>query len=66
MWDYYTNYLPLSVSKEQMILLKDNYGNLDNLYLNLILEFGFGGILILLIIFWKAYNNRISRESLLC
>lgn len=62
-WDYYTNYLPLSLSKEKMILLKDNYGNLDNLYLNLILRFGFGGILILLIIFWKAYNNRISREK---
>lgn len=63
-WNYYNNYLPLSLSKEQMILLKDNYGNLDNLYLNLILRFGFGGILIISIIFWKAYNNRISREKI--
>ena len=62
-WNYYINHFPLSLSNDQMILLKTNYGNLDNLYLNLILRFGFGGILILLIIFWKAYNNKISREK---
>lgn len=65
-WDYidaFFSHFPSIISSSEMLHYKDIYGNLDNLYLNLILRFGFGGIFFVFIVFYKAFNNHISKEK---
>lgn len=59
----FNNSFPLVISSNQMNDFKNIYGNLDNLYLNLILRFGLGAFFFLFFIFYKAVKNKVSLQK---